>query len=177
MVTMIAKALGIFSSLVKRKLRMLFVLFFLLGIVFGTYLCGIADYSLSSWVYTAGMPRISFWGLCVVLLIPLFVSFAAFYFDVPILILPIAFFKAFIFGFCSSIIVFAYGDAGWLVRFLLLFSDSAMLIVLCWYWLTHLNGERFRLKQDTFLCLCIALAIGIMDYMYISPFTASLLQR
>ena len=174
---MITKAFGKFSSLVQRKLRLLFVSFFVLGIVFGICLSGMVHNSLHSSVYTAGRADISFWGLCVVLLMPLLASLVPFYFNIPILVLPIAFFKAFIFGFCSCCIAFAYGDAGWLVRSLLLFSDSTMLIVLCWYWLTHLDGNRFRLKQDTFLCLCVALVIGITDYMYISPFAALLLQR
>ena len=174
---MITKALVKVLIPVQRKLRLLFIVVFLLGIAVGASLSALVQNSLFTWICSASFGQASFLGLAVVLTGPLLVSFLAFYFTVPILILPIAFMKAVIFGFCGCCILFAYGDAGWLVRLLLLFSDSTMLTALCWYWLKHLDGTRFGLKQNTLLCLLSALIIGITDYMYISPFAAILLQR
>ena len=174
---MFTKAYAALSALVQRKLRLLFIILFLLGIVAGAGIATQVRSSLYVWIYSAGCSGVSFLGLAVVLLLPLLVSFSAFYFDAPILVLPIVFLKASVFSFCSCCVLFAYGDAGWLVRLLMLFSDSVMLGVLCWYWLQHLDCKRFELKQNTILCLLVAVMIGITDYMYISPFTAMLLQR
>lgn len=173
---MFTKAYRALTVLLQRRLQLLFAVVLMLGFFIGAYISRMVPNSFLNLIYTNGDRAVSLWSLAVVLLLPLLISFVAFYFRIPILILLIGFLKAITFSFCSCGILYAYGDAGWLLRFLLLFSDSTMLFLLCWYWLRHLEGNRLRLAQDTVLCIFGAILIGIIDYMYISPFTAMLLK-
>lgn len=174
---MFTKAVGNVSELLQRNLRLILFVVFLSGLLLGGLLSRLAGSSLLVLVFAAGEDTASVLGLAAVLLVPLLISFFVFYYNVPVLVFPIAFIKAVIFGFCSCCIMFTYGDSGWLVRSLLLFSDSMMLVVLCWYWIRQLGNGRLRLKQNTLLCSYLAVLIGMVDYMYISPFAAMLLQR
>lgn len=172
---MYTKAFRVISALLQRKLRVIFAVILIVGILAGVRLSYAADDSILTLASVSGNTGLTFWGIAAVLLLPLLISLCAFHFNIPILILPIAFLKSAAFGFCSCCVIFAYGDAGWLVRFLVLFSDSAMFVVLCWYWFSHLEGVRTRLRQDTVLCFVLAVVIGMFDYIYISPFLAMLL--
>lgn len=152
------------------------LLVYMCGLFGGAHVASTSLRTLTPVLFSVSNSGASAIGLVCVLLIPLLLSVLAVYFSIPAAILPICFFKAFAFGYCSCGILLSFRSAGWLVRLLLLFSDSLMLMPLLWLWLCHIKGSRIRLKRNTMVCLLTALAIGAVDYMYISPLLALLLK-
>ena len=109
-----------------------------------------------------------------VLLLPLLLSALAVYVKRPVFLFPLAFWKAFFFSYVFSGFMGVLGSAGWLVCSLGLFSGVCSLLVLCWYWLQHLDGMGFRL--GSFLpAVAVTVAIGLTDLQMISPFLANIL--
>ena len=73
---------------------------------------------------------------------------------------------------CYAICRF-FGSAGWLIQMMLLFSDICLTPVLIW-----LSGLRFTGKCSRRCCICsvvLATVIGMIDYCWISPFLANLI--
>ena len=172
---MYTKAIQFLSFFLQRKLRAIFTIILAIGILLGARLSYAASSSVNNLTCMAGNGTLTLLGLIAVLLIPLTLSLIVFCLRIPLLILPIVFLKSVAFAFSCCCVMLAYGDGGWLVRFFLLFSDSAMFVVLCWYWLSHLDGSNCRLKQNTIICFGLAAVIGIVDYIYVSPFWAMLI--
>ena len=114
------------------------------------------------------------WTSVFVLLLPLLFSAAAVYVNRPVLLIPLAFWKAFFFCFVFSGFWRICGSTGWLVCGLAMFGSLCSLPVLCWYWLHHLEGQPFR--PGSFLIASAALSVVlIMDFHVISPFLANIL--
>ena len=145
------------------------------GLLCGLFFVSKAAEPLSLLMHTAVYNHITLFGLAAVLFLPLIASAAAVYLGAHILIFPICFIKSFAFGVCLCGVSVAFGSAGWLVRVLLLFSDSCMIVVLLWFWYRHLTGDRSVLRRDTVLCAAVALFVGLVDYLFVSPFFAGLL--
>ena len=114
-------------------------------------------------------------GLASVLFLPLIASVVAVHFNAHILIIPICFIKALTFGICLSGISVAFGGSGWLMRILMLFSDSCMIVLLLWFWCRHLTGKGNMLMWDAAVCAGAAFVIGLFDYFLVSPFLMELL--
>ena len=93
----------------------------------------------------------------------------------PKLLLFLCFCKAFCFAFCGCLIWCAYGSAGWLVRFLLMFTDICMVPVLCWFCMRHITGPIISEKRDLAVCIVIAVIVAGIDYFAVSPFLAKLI--
>lgn len=91
------------------------------------------------------------------------------------LILILCFLKAFSFSFCGCLIFILYGSAGWLVRFLLLFSDVITIPALFWFCLRHIDGQILSAKRDLILCALLATVVVCIDYFVVSPFAAELI--
>lgn len=69
----------------------------------------------------------------------------------------------------------AYGSAGWLVRWLLMFSDILTLPLLCLFWLRAFSHERSQSLCFAAAVGVIAVFIGSLDYTVVSPFAAMLI--
>jgi hypothetical protein len=115
----------------------------------------------------------SIFGLLICLCLPFLFSAFAVYISAPGLLFLIAFVKAAASGFFFTAVHTAFGSCGWLVRYLLFFTDVFGSVLLYHYWLRHISGIRccspWVLGQYLLPGICIILA----DYGYISP----LLQR
>lgn len=146
------------------------------GFCLGIYIASQTNKFVSSMMRAAPFSSVSIVGLFVVSLLPLIVSAFAVYGSAPLAILPVAFLKAFGFAFCSEIILSAYGSAGWLVRFLLLFSDSCVCVILLWFWFRNINGATYSTKKELAVCTGMTLLLGSIDYFFICPFLLKLFQ-
>ena len=93
----------------------------------------------------------------------------------PWLLLPIAFFRAFLLSFVSAQILASFGSAGWLLRPLLLFSDVLSAPLLYFYMHRCLSSKFYHPVCSFFLILCSSLLIGSLDYVYILPFLADVI--
>ena len=106
--------------------------------------------------------------------LPVLLSGFAVYIGKPLLLIPVAFWKAFLFSCVGSGVVLAWKSAGWLMGGLALFSSFCTMPVLWWYWLRHIGGESFSIR--TFLpALFAEICIGWMDLLVISPFLTKIL--
>ena len=118
--------------------------------------------------------HVSIVGLFCVLSLPLLLSVAAVHFSAYRLLYFIAFSKGITFSYCACYVFAAFGDAGWLVRLLVMFSDSSMLVPLFWFWNRNITGKSDTFRHEVIICGMFALAIGIFDLLVVSPFTVSL---
>ena len=115
---------------------------------------------------------------CFGLILTGFLPFVAAYFSVYFskygLLYPIGFLKTFSFSLCAMCIYRCFGSAGFLVRGLFQFTDILLLPVLYWYSLRHLTGVIT--KKDSFLCFFLFLGASYLEYRFVSPFLAMLIE-
>lgn len=122
---------------------------------------------------SAPLGSVSFVGLLICSLLPFLISAFAVFLSRSVL-LAFSFGKAFLFSFTAAGIARAYGDAGWLVCRMAMFSSFTLLPLLYFLWLRLLSG-RMR-WTGVFLLLALAMLIVSVDYRIISPFWASLIE-
>lgn len=108
------------------------------------------------------------------LTMPLLFSVLAVYVKRPVLLLPLAFWKALFFSYVFSGFIGVCGSAGWLICGLCMFSRIASLPVLCWYWLRHISGQCFCFSA-MLLAFALLVALCLADLWVISPFLAKIL--
>ena len=149
---------------------LLFFAVWIAGLILGpTAVLGM-NFDFDTLLHTAVQHDPSFIGLAVILILPLAISALAARYRIYFLFYVLAFFKAFCFSFCVYSIHLGFGSAGWLVRWLLVFSDSCMLIPLFLLWYRNLSGKCFTFKKDITVCAVIAAVAGCIDICVISPF-------
>jgi len=141
--------------------------FFLWGLVCGVSACRGCGPEFAALMRGLPWEAVSIVGLILCLLFPFLISFASWVLD-PVLLFPICFCRAFLFGFVHFGLFLSLGDGGWLLRWLVLFSDSISLPLLYCFWHRRLSGRSL-----TFLC-CLALTallifIGTVDFYLILP--------
>ena len=82
--------------------------------------------------------------------------------------------KAFGFGFCGCSVGLVYGQCGWLLRLLLLFSDCLILAPLYLFSLRHICRRTSRVHGDIAVLLLFSVIVCIADYGVVSPFLCKL---
>lgn len=123
---------------------------------------------------TAPLVRVSIVGLIFVVYLPFLASVLALCCYADPVIYIIAFLKSLIYAFCACHIVVTFSSAGWIVRFLLLFSDASLMIPLFWFWCRRICFKQRLLMQDSLFYLSISLVVTIVDYFVIARFTQML---
>ena len=171
-----ARFLHLIDSLTIRKADHILLAFsWLLGLGAGGFVSRNAGDHIVSLMRLAPMCQMSIVGLFFNILLPFLLSAFAVYVGLPKLMLIICFGKAFTYAFVVCGIFACYDGSGWLIRWLLLFSDSCSLVLLYGYALRHISGAcRFSLSSFAVLVVGIGLLTGV-DYTMISPFLRRLL--
>lgn len=105
--------------------------------------------------------------LTVTVFLPFLISMAASFLDAGFLF-PICWCKAFLFGFFHIGVFSSFGSSGWLLRWMMLFSDCAAFPVLCWFWLRLIQNPD-SVFRDFLLCTAAVIVIGFLDFYIISP--------
>ena len=82
---------------------------------------------------------------------------------------------AFVLSFVSLGVMRCGGSAGWLVRWLLVFSASLASPLMYLYWLRHLTGRRRFDGLEAACVLCLCALIGSVDFRLVSPLLARLI--
>lgn len=154
--------------------RYLLISFWFVGLLFGLYFTSDTSVSSVSLMRSVTQDRLSFIGLFLMFTFPFFISAALFRLSKPLLILPIIFFKAFTYSCCLYSVMFAYGEAGWLVRWLLLFSESCIIVLFIWYCIRNISGGVAAVKADLVLCCVLSVVIICIDYYIVSPLSVVL---
>ena len=147
-----------------------------IGLISGVFLA-LNDIPFSvSVMRTAVLIRVSIVGILSVQFLPFLLSAFAVYTFGRFWIIPICSLKAFSFGYTAAMVSQAFGDAGWLARWLLLNSSCMSLPLLIWFGIRHLDGKhQSSLFWDFGLCAALVLWIGSLDYRVISPFLVNLI--
>ena len=147
----------------------------LTGLLFGLLFAPYAGEIYVSLMRSAPLCSVSIVGLIAVVLVPFLLSAFAVHCKKAGLLLFLCFCKAFMHALCAGGISLAFGNADWLVRFLLLFSDCCTLPLFCWFCFRCLcYGEQY-LRQDFLFCLAVLIAVCGFDYMVVSPFLVVLI--
>lgn len=92
-------------------------------------------------------------------------------------VIPVIYLKAFLYMSCYFSITLSFGSAGWLVRSLVLISDSICVILilfLCYQYITRNSTVFYRSFKISILIMFL---IGSLDYYIISPFIMMLLNH
>ena len=139
------------------------------SIVVGAYLAFSAQDLSSSLMHAVLINRVSIVGLATILFFPFILSALAAYFSLSELIYVIAAVKGVCLGFTTTTLLFCYADAAWLVYGLACFSSSFTLIPLLHFWIRYLTGAVRSLWSDTYRYFIYAAAVGVVEYLYLSP--------
>ena len=145
------------------------------GLVSGSRAFLSAGDTLDSVMRGALIGSVSIVGLLCAALFPFLLSAFAVFISEPWLLLPVSFGDAFVFSFVSLGVTQCAGSAGWLIRWLLVFSASLLSPLLYLYWLRHLPGGRRFDSLEAACILCICALIGSADFRLISPLLARLI--
>lgn len=158
-----------------RKVKLWCLAFaFAAGLTAGVVSCTSAGAVSYSWMRIAAGSAVSIVELLGVILLPFLFSAAAVYLDQVWFLIPIAFCKALSFSQVACTISRAYGPAGWLMRPLLMFADTAFLPVLVFFWIRYGFGGKKMSCWTVLVFFSIAGAIGYFDHCLISPMLAVL---
>ena len=164
------------SLLLQRKFGNTLLAFsWWLGIICGIVGYAAAGNSLYLLMRNSPYGTMSIVGLLGVSILPFLFSAFAVSISFPLLLYPICFSKAFLFSFVSFGVLHSYAGAGWLIRWLLLFSDTTGVPLLYCFWLRHLPGFQKPSLSENVLFLVLFLVLGCIDYCIISPFLARLI--
>ena len=157
-----------------RTPRTLLAIFWIAGLILGAMFALSADTLLTPTMHTALFCGMSISGLLTSLLLPLLFTALAVYISQPMMLLLIAFLKAFLFSFVGVGLLMAFGTSAWLIRNLLMFSETLSLPIFWWFWGCILSEHSMARYGAIPVGLAIV-AIGCVDYTFIGPFLAALL--
>ena len=146
-----------------------------LGILLGYFVASSVSQTLVELVPQTTCQIMSMTGCLSVTVLPFFLTAFVVTFSEPCLLLFISTCKAFSFSFCAWGVCLAYGQCGWLVLFLFLFSDFLLIPLQYFYWLRHIRGDRAPESWELPILLGAAILVGYVDYHFVAPFLASLM--
>ena len=141
------------------------IITWILGLAIGYILC---EPNYISLMRSAFQQPVSIVGLFVCIFLPLIASSYFIQLEKPIFVLIVCFIKSTAYGFSCSLISLVFPNASWLLRFLLLFSDSCFLLVLLFFWLkTFCNPKPLRFETARYYFL-IGILVAFVDYSMVS---------
>ena len=115
------------------------------------------------------LTSVSIPGLLLLMIFPFILSLFAIRFRAMWAVFILALLKSFIYGFSRCMIIHIYFRAGWLVNILLFFSDTAISLLLLWYWISCLaHAGKWTLKTCFGLCAG-AVLICVLDCCFVLP--------
>lgn len=162
-----------FSTLPQMKSRLpsgVFCLLFcwIIGFFAGVFVSFIFVPSFSSLMHGLVLEPVSIVGNMICIFLPLALSVISIISCKPEIILLVCFVKAVSFGFCGMLVSSVFGSASWMIRLLLLFSDTVFITVLFWLWLRHFD-RQIPCDFDCYVCLMVGILIAGIDYFVVGP--------
>ena len=152
--------------------RIVLLALWCLGLVFG---CSIYEPSYLSWMHGAAERPVSIIGVFVCVYLPLICTYFSFLTDKPHAIMVVCFVKAASFGFSGQLVLQYFTSSGWLVRFLFLFSDCFILLILQVLWIHCLDGNSKKWKRDFLIAAILCTVVTMIDLFAVIPFLKGLL--
>lgn len=141
--------------------------FFLSGLLFGMVVCCRHDPVISSWMRVLPLADVSIVGLLLCTFFPFLFSYVSWVLN-PAFLFPVCFCRAFLFGLVHLSAFLAWEHGGWLMRWLILFSDCLSLPLLYCFWRRCLS-ERSVHRCSLSMFAVFFLLIGTVDFYLILP--------
>ncbi len=145
-----------------------------LGLFLGLYLAICLPEASYSLVRTLVHSRVSTVGLFINLFLPIILSAIAWKLRISALYLLLAFIKAIGYSFCFCAITCIFQGAGWLLRWLFVFSDTFISALLLWFWFRNVTPQNKRGARDISICCVLAFFIFLAEICYVIPFSQRL---
>ena len=112
--------------------------------------------------------------LIMVILLPVLTSVLVTYMG-HLWVLPlIAFCKSFSFSYVSCIFLGHFGSAGWLIQFLIMFSNCMLLPLLWWFWCALLRNRQQSQILLSVLMILLTIILAVLDDFLIFPVLSAL---
>ncbi|MBQ8768636.1 MAG: hypothetical protein IJZ15_03160 [Oscillospiraceae bacterium] len=150
------------------------LLWSVMGLILGTLFAAFADISCFSLMRQAVTAPVSIVVSFASQLLPFLIAAYAVNISGLWLLYTVCSCKLFSFAYTGSLIWVAFGSAGWLVRWLFLFSDIILVPVLCWYCFRRTLGDSSE-KKDFRICIGFAVITALINCLFISPFLAKII--
>ena len=159
----------------NRKLSTIILAFcWFAGLLTGCFFADHAGNFHYSMMRRAVSGSVSIAGLVVVVLPFLFSAFAV-YLSKTWLFLPFCFFEGFQFAYLAGLVSASFGEAAWLIRLLLFFTEGWVIPVLLWLWFRWIGeGGRQAIRQIA-VCAVFCAVVWSIDYFVVSPFLGMLI--
>ena len=143
-------------------------------LIFGIYSAAQVRYINSSLMRALINSRMTIVSLACVVFLPFFCSVVAFRLRWRLLLFLVVCIKAFAFGYSCCLVYLTFGNAGWLMRWLLVFTDSISVVPLLCYWCENtLNPRSFTLRRGG-LGILVMLILACTSYFCLIPIYSSL---
>lgn len=147
----------------------------LLCLCFGFFLgCSIYEPIYLSMMRSALDLPVSIVGVFVSIYLPLICTYFSFTSNKPVFIFIICFIKAAGFGFSCFLVGGFFASAGWLIRLLLLFSDSFILFILLSLWIQHFLSHSVFVMSWFYTAVLLATVFIFFDFFAVIPFIQGL---
>ena len=162
---------------VHRKMCSLFLAFsWIAGLLCGAFLFLSVEDSSFLWMRRLPERSVSIVSSLCVTLFPILISVFAVSLRAIFFLYPLCFLKALQFSFVSCGIVCAFGDAGWLIRWLMLCSEILLLPVLYGYWLQCTARRKQNAVPVSILILMAAVVRWWTDTQFIMPLVGNIME-
>ena len=148
-------------------------LFWLIGLICGVCYAA-CNQSVVVLMRLAIFYQVSIVGLVYVLYLPIIAAVLCVKRSCPVAFYTVASLTSFLFGCSLCWITYVYGTASWLIKVLLLFSESAVNILIL-YMGYQKSSARFETVREYCHLIIAALLLGCLDCLLVSPFAATLL--
>lgn len=150
--------------------------FWVLGLLIGFIFASYSSAQSISLMRSVALSRMSISGLLLFQILPFICSAIFLHHSRSFFLYITVLLKALCFSCCSCCISIAYGDAGWLTRWLLLFSDSFSVILLLWFLLRNSADNESHLGIELLFCITTLITVGCVDFGVVAPFVETLLK-
>lgn len=155
------------------KQLFLFSLFWFLGLMLGVYYATLLYNSFVPYILDATRQSISSYiRQLVVMFFPWILSLFLFRLPtkLPFMLLITA--KAFSFSFSTYAVLLAFSGAGWLIRYLFLFSATLSVLAFLRYWICSICGSVTR--RTVVQTVIFVIFVVSLDFWIVSPYLISL---
>lgn len=160
-----------FASFFNRHGCAFLVFSWILGLYLGVISATHSNIQGSAWrleLLNSDTSLFAFFIIC--FLLPLWLSFWAIRFRAFVVICFLAIIKSFLYGYIHAFVYNAFGDAGWLMKSLLLFSDTYLTVLLLWYWIKNITNHGQLCDVSTAKFLITGFCVCVLDVAFIVPF-------